>query len=43
MRNKANKAVSTAIREKADKALTELQNSLNGMFRVVRGLKTDNK
>ena len=41
MKNKANKAVSKAMREKADEALTDFQNCPNGMFRLVRGLKTD--
>ena len=43
MKNKANKAVSKAMREKAEEALTELQNSQNGMLMLVRGLKTDSK
>ena len=36
-----NKAVSQAMREKAEEALTELQNCPKGMFRLVKGLKTD--
>ena len=43
MKNKANKVVSKAMREKADEALTELQNCPYGMFRPVKGLKTDSK
>ena len=31
------------MREKADEAFTELRNYQNGMFRLVRGLKTDSK
>ena len=31
------------MREKSDEVLTELQNCPNGMFRVVKGLKTDSK
>ena len=39
MKNKANKAVSKATKEKAGEVLTELQNCQNGMFRLVKGLK----
>ena len=38
-----NKAVSKAMREKAEEVLTDLQNCSNGMFRPVKGLKTDSK
>ena len=31
------------MREKADEALTELQHCPNGVFRLVKGLKTDSK
>ena len=31
------------MREKADEALTEIQNWPNGMFRLAKGLKTDSK
>ena len=41
MKNKARKAVSRAVREEAEEALTELQNCPNGMFRLVKGLRTD--
>ena len=43
MKNKVNKAVSKAMREKAEEAHTELQNCPNWMFRLVKGLKTDSK
>ena len=43
MKNNAKKAVSKAMREKAVDALTELQNCPNGMFRLVRILKTDSE
>ena len=43
MKYKAGKAVSKAMSEKAEEALTELQNCPNGMFRLVIGLKTDSK
>ena len=43
MKNKENKAVSIAMREKAEEALTGLQNCPNWMFRLVKGLKTDSK
>ena len=36
------KAVSKAMREKAEEALTELQNCTTGMFRLIKGL-TDSK
>ena len=38
-----NKAVSKAMREKTEEALTELQNCPNGMFRLVKGLETHSK
>ena len=38
-----NKAVSKAMRGKVEEALTELQNCPNGMFQIVKGLKTDSK
>ena len=38
-----NKAVSKAMREKAEELLPELQNCPNGMFRPVKGLKTDSR
>ena len=38
-----NKAVSKVTRDKTEYELTELQNCPNGMFRLVRGLKTDSK
>ena len=41
MKNKAKKVVSKAMRGKAEQALTDLKNCPNGMFRLVRGLKTD--
>ena len=41
IKNKANEAVSKAMREKAEEALTELQNCPNLMFWLVKGLKTD--
>ena len=37
MKNKATKSVSKAKREKAEEAITELQNCTNGMFRLVNG------
>ena len=43
MKNKAKKAVSKTMREKAEKALTELKNWLNGMLRLVKGLKANSK
>ena len=36
MKNKAKKAVSKALREKAEEVLTELQHCPNGMFRLVK-------
>ena len=38
-----NKAVSKAMREKAEEAVSELENCPNGMFSLVKGLKTDSK
>ena len=43
MKNKANKAVSKVIREKAEEALTELQSCSNVMFWLVQALKTDSE
>ena len=43
MKKKSNKAVSKAMKEKAEEALAELQNCPNGMLRLVKGLKTDSK
>ena len=43
MKNEAKKAVSKAMREMSEEALTELPNCPYGMFRLVRGLKTDSK
>ena len=43
LKNKAKKAVSKAMREKAEVELTELQYCPYGMFILVKGLKTDNK
>ena len=43
MKNKANKAVSKAMREMTEEALTEIQNCPYGMFTIVKGLKTDSK
>ena len=43
MRNKIEKAVSKAMREKADKTLTELKKFPNWMLLLVKGLKTDGK
>ena len=43
MKTKGNKAVSKAMRVKTEEALTELQNFPNGMFRLVKALKTDSK
>ena len=42
-KNKAKKAVSKAMREKAEEVITELKNCAIGMFRLVRGLKIDMK
>ena len=41
MKNKAYKAVSTAMREKAEEALTELKHGPNAMFRLVKRLNFD--
>ena len=38
-----NKVVSKAMREKAEEALTEIQNFPNGMLRLVKGVKTCSK
>ena len=38
-----NKAVSKAMRQKAEEALSELQNCPNWMFRLVKGQKTYSK
>ena len=38
-----NKAASKAMREKVEEALTGLQDCPSGMFRLVKGLKTDSK
>ena len=43
MKNKVKKAVSKTMREKAEDALTVLQNYQNGMHRLVKGLNTDSK
>ena len=43
MKNKAKKAVSKAMREKTEEPRIELKNCPNGMFRLVKGLKTDSK
>ena len=43
MEKKAKKAVSIAIREKAEEALTILKIYQNRMFRLVRGLMADSK
>ena len=43
MKNKANKAVSRAMREKDELVHTELQDCPNWMFMLVKGLKTDSK
>ena len=43
MEDKAQRAASKAIREKAEEALTKLKNYPNWMFRLVRGLMTDCK
>ena len=43
MKKKAYEAASKIMREKSEEALTELQNCPNGMFRLVKGLKTDCK
>ena len=41
--NKVSKAVSRALREKAEEAPTELNDCPNGMFRLVKRLKIDRK
>ena len=38
MKNKVKKAVTKAMREKADEALSDLQSCPNGMFMLVKGL-----
>ena len=43
MKNKAKKDVSKELRKKAEEALTELKSCLNGMLRLVKGLKIDSK
>ena len=43
LKNKAKKAVSKAMREKGEEALTELQHCQYGMFRLVISLKIDSK
>ena len=43
MKNKAKKAVSMAIKEKAEEAHTELKHCPNRMFRLVIRLRTDSK
>ena len=43
MKNKENKVVIKAMREKAEDVLTELQNCPNGMFGLEKGLETDSK
>ena len=43
MKNKAKIAVSNAMSEKTEEALTELQNCLSGMFRQIKGLRTDSE
>ena len=43
MKNKTRKAVSIAMREKAEEVLTELKNCQNWMLGLVKGLKTDSK
>ena len=43
MKNRTKKAVSKAMRKKAEEALTDLQYCPYGMFRPVKGLKTDSK
>ena len=43
MKNKAKKAVSKVTREKAEVMLTELQNCLYGMLRLVKRLNTNSK
>ena len=43
MKNKAMKAVSKAIRVKAEEALSELRNGPNGFFILAKPFKTDSK
>ena len=43
LKNKAKTAVSKALREKSEEALTELQNSPYWIFRLVKGPITDSK
>ena len=43
MKNKAKKIVTKAMREKAEEALTELQNCPYGKHTLVKGVKTDSK
>ena len=43
MVNIGKKAVSKAMREKAEEVHTDLQNCPNGMLRLVKGLKIDSK
>ena len=43
MKNKAKKAVSKPMREKAEEELTVLQNYPYGMSWLVKGLRTDSK
>ena len=43
MKSNAKKAVSNAVQEKAEEALTELNNCPNWMFRLVKGLNIDSK
>ena len=43
IKNETSKAVSKAMREKAEEAFTELKQCPNWMLRLVKGLKTDSK
>ena len=43
MKNKTKKAVSQAMREKAEEVLSELQYCPDGMFRLINVFKTDSK
>ena len=43
MKNEAKKAVSKAMLEEAEVALSELKCCPNGMFRLVKGLMSDSK
>ena len=43
IKNKANKAVTKATREKAEEVHTESQNCPNGMSKLAKGLNTDAK